>query len=70
MDKGRKRVPLIAAAILATRKLAQYDGGESSGDDLRNLRCDPMGGRDYAGNRFALAGKVGEKTIARSTIVL
>jgi hypothetical protein len=27
MDEGRKRVLLIAAAILAARKLAQYDGG-------------------------------------------
>ena len=26
MDKGRKRVLLIAAAILAARKLAQCDG--------------------------------------------
>jgi hypothetical protein len=27
VDEGRKRVLLIAAAILAARKLAQYDGG-------------------------------------------
>jgi hypothetical protein len=27
MDEGRKRVMLIAASILAARKLAQYDGG-------------------------------------------
>jgi len=26
MDEGRKRVLLIAAAILAARKLAQYEG--------------------------------------------
>jgi hypothetical protein len=26
MDEGRKRVLLIAASILASRKLAQYDG--------------------------------------------
>jgi hypothetical protein len=26
VDEGRKRVLLIAAAILAARKLAQYDG--------------------------------------------
>lgn len=26
MDEGRKRVLLIAAAILAARRLAQYDG--------------------------------------------
>jgi hypothetical protein len=29
MDEGRKCVPLIAASILAARKLAQYDGGEA-----------------------------------------
>ena len=27
MDEGRKGVLLIAASILAARKLAQYDGG-------------------------------------------
>jgi hypothetical protein len=27
MDEGRKRVLLIAASILASRKLAQYEGG-------------------------------------------
>lgn len=27
MDEGRKRVLLIAASILAARKLCQYDGG-------------------------------------------
>jgi hypothetical protein len=27
MDEGRKRVLLIAASILAARKLAPYDGG-------------------------------------------
>jgi len=27
-DKGRKRVLLIAASILAARKLAQFDGGK------------------------------------------
>jgi hypothetical protein len=27
MDEGRKRVLLIAAAILAARKLSQYSGG-------------------------------------------
>jgi len=27
MDEGRKRVLLIAAAILAARKLPQYEGG-------------------------------------------
>lgn len=28
MDEGRKRVILIAAAILAARKLSSYDGGK------------------------------------------
>ena len=28
VDEGRKRVLLIAAAILAARKLSQYDGGK------------------------------------------
>ncbi|MGA2387501.1 MAG: hypothetical protein ABSF97_00970 [Candidatus Sulfotelmatobacter sp.] len=28
MDEGRKRVILIAASILAARKLTQYDGGK------------------------------------------
>jgi len=28
MDEGRKRVLLIAAAILAARKLANFDGGK------------------------------------------
>jgi hypothetical protein len=28
MDEGRKRVLLIAAAILAARKLCQYDAGK------------------------------------------
>jgi hypothetical protein len=28
VDEGRKRVLLIAAAILAARKLSQYEGGK------------------------------------------
>jgi len=28
VDKGRKRVLLIAASILAARKLAQFEGGK------------------------------------------
>jgi hypothetical protein len=28
VDEGRKRVILIAASILAARKLSQYDGGK------------------------------------------
>ena len=30
MDEGRKRVPLIAASILAARRLAEWDGGPAS----------------------------------------
>jgi hypothetical protein len=42
MDEGRKRVLLIAAAILAARKLAAYDGVKRH--DMRHSRCGPMGG--------------------------
>jgi hypothetical protein len=31
MDEGRKRVLLIAAAILAARRLAQFEGGARVG---------------------------------------
>ncbi len=45
MDEGRKRVLLIAAAILAARKLAQYDGGNRVPATVcANFRCYPMGG--------------------------
>jgi hypothetical protein len=30
VDEGRKRALLIAASILAARKLAQFDGGKSA----------------------------------------
>jgi hypothetical protein len=30
VDEGRKRVLLIAASILAARKLAQFDGGKKA----------------------------------------
>ncbi len=33
MDEGRKRVLLIAAAILAARKLASWDGKPSPADE-------------------------------------
>lgn len=39
MDEGRKRVLLIAASILAARKLAQYDSGARvPAFDFRALR--------------------------------
>jgi hypothetical protein len=41
--RGRKRVLLIAAAILAARKLAQFEGGKRARHHERDLRCDPMG---------------------------
>ena len=51
MDEGRKRVLLIAATILAARKLAQFDGGEkSSGDNQCNRRCDAVGRGNHEGN--------------------
>jgi hypothetical protein len=31
VDEGHKRVPLIAASILAERKLAQFEGGKRAG---------------------------------------
>jgi hypothetical protein len=34
MDEARKRVLLIAASILAARKLAQYDGGKRVPDTV------------------------------------
>ena len=36
MDEGRKPVLLIAASILAARKLAQYDGGTTMIDFISN----------------------------------
>jgi hypothetical protein len=42
--EGRKRVLLIAASILAARKLAQWDGGKRSARNReRDSGCDPMG---------------------------
>jgi len=34
VDEGRKRVILIAASILAARKLGQYDGGKRVPDTM------------------------------------
>jgi hypothetical protein len=51
MDEGRKRVILIAASILAARKLAQYEGGGARpGNDLRHIRRDYAGQADHAGD--------------------
>jgi hypothetical protein len=44
MDEGRKKVIGVMAAILAARKLAQYDGKTASPcHDQRDCRRDPMG---------------------------
>jgi len=43
VDEGRKRVLLIAATILAARKLAQFEGGRSSGDYERNRGFGALG---------------------------
>ena len=51
MDEGRKRVLLIAATILAARKLAQYDGGkECTGDGGRNCGRGEVGGGNHEGD--------------------
>jgi len=34
VDEGRKRVLLIAASILAARKLAQFDGGKRVPEEI------------------------------------
>jgi hypothetical protein len=39
MDEGRKRVLLIAASILAARKLVNWDGRLSPGTGVRHCRC-------------------------------
>jgi len=46
MDEGRKRVLLIAASILAARKLAQYEPGSEAG--LRLYRA-PTSTRRFIG---------------------
>jgi hypothetical protein len=49
-EKG-KRVLLIAAAILAARKLAQYDAGEASSlPRVCDLGCGALGGGDSEGD--------------------
>src|ERR1019366_627699 len=51
MDEGRKRVLLIAASILAARKLAQFDGrAKSARDSKRDCGRRAMGRRDYEGD--------------------
>jgi hypothetical protein len=58
MAQGRKRVILIAVAIPAARKLAQYDGGERPGHDLRRHGRDPARRVHPYRNRPAMADKV------------
>jgi len=51
MDERRKRGLLIAASILAARKLAQYDGGKNvPSDGERNCGRGVADGRDYEGD--------------------
>jgi hypothetical protein len=39
VDEGRKRVLVIAAGILAARKLAQFDGGKKVPATISNSGC-------------------------------
>jgi hypothetical protein len=49
MDEGRKRVLLIAASILAARKLAQYEAGTRVPATVaRNRGCREVGRADHA----------------------
>jgi len=51
MDEGRKRVILIAAAILASRKLAQQDSARPlPGLELRDSGRDCFCRADHAGD--------------------
>jgi len=51
VDEGRKRVLLIAASILAARKLAQFDGGKKGSDDNeRNRGGSALGRGNHEGN--------------------
>jgi len=51
MDEGRKRVLLIAACILAARKLAQIEpGAQNTREYQRRCGLNSMGGRDHAGD--------------------
>jgi hypothetical protein len=65
VDEGRKRVLLIAASILAARKVAQYEGGSVRGRDAgschdeRDCGRDPLGRGDTKGDRPAMADTVG-----------
>jgi hypothetical protein len=49
MDEGRKRVLLIAASILAARKLAQYEGPARVPAHQRHRGRDSAGGTDPRG---------------------
>jgi hypothetical protein len=51
MDEGRKRVLLIAASILAARKLAQYDSGARIPATVAaKSRWSPLGRADHGGD--------------------
>ena len=50
MDEGRKRVIGIMAAILAARKLAQYDDGKRVPATVAGFRRRSLGRRNHAGD--------------------
>jgi hypothetical protein len=50
VDEGRKRVLLIAAAILAARKLSQLDPAKRTCYRRRNYRCGALGGTIAGGD--------------------
>jgi hypothetical protein len=49
VDEGRKRVLLIAASILAARKLAEYDSGARVPATVSAI-ADAVGRADYGRN--------------------
>jgi hypothetical protein len=51
MEEGRKRVLLIAASILAARKLAMHEGGpRGASNRQRDSRRGSLGGADNGGD--------------------
>jgi hypothetical protein len=52
MEEGRKRVLLIAASILAARKLAPYEGGTPVPATISAIAdAERLGGADNGGDR-------------------
>jgi hypothetical protein len=50
VDESRKRVLLIAASILAARKLAQYDGGKRVPATMNAIADAVLGRGNYEGD--------------------